>query len=338
MILQPKVWLNLSGDNRDTRVRPRVSAAHNEWNHVAIALIAMEEGFFAAEGLSEVELITFPENAGKLLDREAVQVELLAQGAIDIAIDPRAAFVLEAKDKDQPVAIVAARRKNHAFIMIGERGLKTIQDLRGAVVEMNHPGGATDVMMRQVLKDSGLAPDTDVRFSYNGGAMHDVRGVIESFKRRAYGPVIMVPVGEEPALVEAGYPILADLRTLYPSRHDRVTAANEIFCRNHPDLLKGFLKGMIRGCRFVLDPGKKEKLKEVLHQAGFLNTDEERRSFEDLFNIWHERISSDLALPIDGIQLIVDEEKRAGRITPSFRTEDVLRLEALQLAQAELVA
>lgn len=336
MILQPKVWLNLSGDNRNPRVRLRISAAHNEWNHVAIALIAMEEGYFGAEGLSEVELIAFPESAGELLDREAVQVELLAQGVVDIAIDPRATFVLEARDKDRPVSIVAARRKNHAFIMIGERGLKTIQDLRGAVVEMNHPGGATDVMMRQILKDSGLAPDTDVRFSYNGSAMHDIRGVIESFKRGTYGPVIMVPVGEELALVEAGYPILADLRTRYPSRHDRVTAANEIFCRNHPDLLKGFLKGMIRGCRFVLDLGKKERLKEILQKAGFLTSDEERASFENLFNIWHERISSDLSLPMEGIQLIVEEQKRAGRISRSFRTESVLRLEALRLAQAEL--
>jgi ABC-type nitrate/sulfonate/bicarbonate transport system substrate-binding protein len=336
MILQPKMWLSLASESRSPRARLRVSAAHNEWNHVAIALIAMEEGYFAAEGLAEVELIAFPESSGELLDREAVQVELLAQGIVDIAIDPRSTFVLEAKDKNQPVAIVAARRKNHAFIMIGQRGLRTIQDLRGAVVEMNHPGGATDVMMRQILKDSGLAPDTDVRFSYNGNPMHDIRGIIESFKRGTYGPVIMVPAGEELALVEAGYSILVDLRTRYPSRHDRVTAANENFCRRHPDLLKGFLKSMIRGCRFVLDLGKKKRLEEIVEKAGFLTSDAERSSFESLFNIWHERISSDLSLPMEGIQLIVEEQKKAGRISPSFCTESVLRLEALRAAQAEL--
>jgi ABC-type nitrate/sulfonate/bicarbonate transport system substrate-binding protein len=244
--------------------------------------------------------------------------------------------VLEAKDKNQPVAIVAARRKNHAFIAMGEKGLKTIRDLSGAALEINHPGGASDVMMRQLLKDSGLEPDSDVRFSYNGSAMHDFRGMIELFKAGKYGPAILVPVGEERALMEAGYPVLADLRRLYSSRHDRVTAANERFCEEHPDVLKGFLKAMIQGCRFVLDLGKKERLKEILQGAGFLSSDEERGSFEDLFNIWHERISSDLSLPIEGIQLIIDEQKRGGKISQSFDPESVLRLEALRLAQAEL--
>jgi ABC-type nitrate/sulfonate/bicarbonate transport system substrate-binding protein len=336
MILQPKVWLNLGGDKRDPRVRLRVSAAHNEWNHVGIALVAAEEGYFAAEGLADVELIAFPESAGELLDREAVQVELLAQRVVDIAIDPRATFVLDARDKDRPVSIVAARRKNHAFIAIGKRGLTKIGDLRGAVVQMNHPGGATDVMMRQLLKDSGIAPDKDVNFSYNGSPMHDFRGVIEAFREGQYGPVILVPVGEELALIEAGYPVLADLRTLYPARHDRVTAANERFCSEYPDVLKGFLKGMIRGCRFVLDLRKKERLKEILQGAGFLTSAEQQSSFESLFNIWHERISADLSLPMEGIQLIVEEQKRAGMISRSFRAASVLRLEALRLAQAEL--
>jgi ABC-type nitrate/sulfonate/bicarbonate transport system substrate-binding protein len=336
MILQPEVWLSLSGAGRVSGGRLRVSAAHNEWNHVAIALIAMEESYLAEEGLSDVELIAFPESSGELLDREAVQVELLAQGVVDIAIDPRATFVVEAKDKNQPVVIVAARRKNHAFIAIGEKRLKTIRDLSGSMLEMNHPGGASDVMMRQLLKDSGLEPDREVRFSYNGSAMHDFRGMIELFKGGKYGPAILVPVGEERALVEAGYPILADLRMLYPSRHDRVTAANERFCREHPDVLKGFLKAMIQGCRFVLDLGKKERLKEILRKAAFLTSSEERSSFEDLFNIWHERISSDLSLPIEGIQLIIDEQKRAGKISQSFGAESILRLEALRLAQAEL--
>ena len=61
MILQPKVWLSVSKGGRGRRLR--LSAAHNEWSHVGIALVAMEEGFFAREGLTDVELISFEEGA-----------------------------------------------------------------------------------------------------------------------------------------------------------------------------------------------------------------------------------------------------------------------------------
>ncbi len=61
MILQPKVWISVAKGRRGRRLR--LSAAHNEWNHVGIALLAMEAGFFAEEGLTDVELITFDEES-----------------------------------------------------------------------------------------------------------------------------------------------------------------------------------------------------------------------------------------------------------------------------------
>ena len=335
MILQPKVWLYSSQRTPGTR-RLRVSAAHNEWNHVGIALVAMEEGYFADEGLTDVELITSEDSSGELLDREALQVDLLADGVVDVSIDPRTTFILEARDKKKPVCIVAARRKNHAFVLVGRKGLKTIQDLRGKTVQMEHRGGATDVMMRQVLKDHGLEADKDVEFSYTGGPMHDTAGTAEAFREGHYGPALLAIEGEVAGLIQAGCTILADLRQLYPPRHDRVTAANEIFSREHPDLLKAFLKGMIRGCRFVLDIKNKDRFMEIIQKAGFLTSEREQRSFTGLFNEWQGRISPDLSLPLDGIELIVNEQKKAGKISPTFKLEDVLRLEALSQAQLEL--
>ena len=39
-------------------------------NHLGIALVAMEEEFFANEGLTDMELITFDETGSELLDRK----------------------------------------------------------------------------------------------------------------------------------------------------------------------------------------------------------------------------------------------------------------------------
>ncbi len=71
----------------------------------------MEEGFFSDERITDVELISFDETEDMLIDREALQVDLSAQGVVDVAVDPRAMFVLEPRDTNMPVCIVAARRK-----------------------------------------------------------------------------------------------------------------------------------------------------------------------------------------------------------------------------------
>lgn len=340
MMLQPKVWLHCSNGSGSKQKRLRISAAHNEWNHVGMALAAMEQGFFSEEELADVELLTFDQNEQtELLDREAIQVDLLARGIVDVAIDPRTTFVLEAKDQGKPVCIVGARRKNHAFVLIGQKGLGSIQDLRGKTVEAGQPGGANDVMMRQVLQDHGLMPDKDVKIFYGGGPMHDSAGTIQAFVEGKYGPALLKT--HVRPLIDAGYPVLADLNKLYPSRHDRVTAANENFVRAHPEILKAFLKCMIRACRFAIasengELKNKEKFKQIVTDAGFLTSERERRSFDNLFDDWQTRVSQDLSLPEEGIQLIVDEEKKAGKITPDFKIDNVLRLEALGQAQVAL--
>ncbi|MEA2638664.1 MAG: NMT1-like family, partial [Chloroflexota bacterium] len=184
MLVNTRSWL--SGHSGDGR-RVRLSAAHDEWNHVGIALAGIDQGFFAEEGLADIELVTFPGEAEALLDREAAQVRLIAEGAVDIGIDPRTTFVLEAHDQGEPVAIVAARRRNHAFVLFGQKSLTTIGELRGATLITGHRGGANDVMLRQVLHDSGLVPDEDVTIEYIGGPMHDSFGVAQAFREGRYG-------------------------------------------------------------------------------------------------------------------------------------------------------
>lgn len=337
MLIQPRVWIS-RGQRRDGALpRLRLSAAHDEWNHVGIALAAMELGLFAEEGLDDVELITFPEDSGQLLDREAYQAEVLAQGIADVGIDPRTTFILEGRDQGRPLAIIAARRKNHAFLVMGEPGLKSLDDLRGRTLYMNHPGGATDVMLRRVLKDSDIEPDEDVTIQYVGGQMHNPAQIVAEFREGKHGPAILTSFKESQELVDEGaYPVLADLRTLYSSRHDRVTAANSDFIAKNPESVKGFLKGMIRSCNWVLDPANAARFREIIVSAGFMRDERELANFDGLFTGWQERVSRDLTLPADGIGLIVEEARSDGRVSPTFRVEDALALDQLAAAQREL--
>ncbi len=334
MLVQPKAWI--SAPDRSAATRLRVSAAHAEWNHVGIALTAMEEGFFRDEGITDIEVISFWEETGALVDREKYQVDLLAQGTVDIGIDPRTTFVLEASDAGRPVCIIAARRKTHAFVLVGQKGLKSVEDLRGQDLYEGEAGGATDVMLRQTLRDFNMDPDKDVRIHYGHGVMHDTASGLQSFLAGQHGPAFLISHRDEiNELQQEGYPILADLRTRFTSRHDRITAANSAFVAAHPEIVRGFLKGMMRACQWVLDLNHTARFKEIVQNAGFLTSEREARNFDGMWLGWQERVAIDLDLPADGIEVIVKEEKREGKLPPSFSVESALRLEPLHAAQRE---
>jgi ABC-type nitrate/sulfonate/bicarbonate transport system substrate-binding protein len=335
MLVQPKSWI--SGPNRSAAHRVRVSAAHAEWNHVGIALTAMEEGFFRDEGITDLEVISFWEETGALVDREQCQVDLLAEGTVDMGIDPRTTFVLEAAQAGRPVSIIAARRKTHAFVLIGQKGLTSVEDLRGQDLYESAAGGATDVMLRQTLRDFHMDPDKDVRIHYGRESMHDSASGLRSFLAGTHGPVFLLSHKDEIArLQQEGYPILADLRTRFPSRHDRVTAANSDFVEAHPEIVRGFLKGMMRACRWVLDLNHTARFKEIVRDAGFLTSKREAENFDQLWLGWQERVSVDLDLPADGIAVIVKEEMREGKLPPSFAITSALQLDPLHAAQREV--
>lgn len=86
----------------------------------------------------------------------------------------------------------------------------------------------------------------------------------------------------------------------------------------------------------MVDRKNEQRFKNILFGAGFLTEEREERSFSTLFGSWQERVSLDLSLPMEAIELIVEEEKRAGKISPKLRAQEVLNLAALEEAQREL--
>jgi len=171
-------WLSLGMRHKPSSHPPiRISAAHHEWNHVVIPLVAMAKGYFAEEGLNEVELVT--------LGNEAWQIEALSEGSIDFGVDPQTRFVLASADQGTGITIIGARRKSHSFVLVGQADIKSVQDLKGKRVVLGAKGMAGDIQARQMLKDSGLDLDRDIEFIYTG-AIHDTVRVKKIFFDRGH--------------------------------------------------------------------------------------------------------------------------------------------------------
>ncbi len=322
-----RVWRSV-GSDKDSYDRPfRISVAHDEWNHLAIPLVAMERGFFAQEGLSHVELVATGE--------EEAQVTGMAQGWIDLAVDPLTSMVLAANAQGKGVFIGAARRKGHTFHLYGAKDIRHMEDLIGKRVIIGTPNGATDIQIREILRRFEMEPDKDVEFVYHG-AMHDTPQALR-FLEEGRGEAIMVSVSFARHMDKAGYPQLVDGGQFFPPRQDRITAVSELVLRERFDSVVSCFRGMMRAAKVVLDPHEREAIRQLVQASGFPTEEpEDRHRFDEMVDALYFRIDPSFTLPVEGLVEVLKECQRDGLVATDFKLESVLRLKALEAAQSSL--
>ena len=318
-------WLSVDGKHGSSERPFRISAAHDEWNHLAIPLVAMERGFFAEAGLTHVELIATGD--------EEVQVKGLEQGWIDLGVDPLTSMVLAANAQGKTLFIGGARRKGHTFHLYGAKEIKQIEDLIGKRIIIGARNGATDVQAREIFRRFEIEPDKDVEFVYHGN-MHDMPQTLR-FLEEGRGEAVMVSVSFARHMDKAGYPQLVDGGQFFPPRQDRVTAVSDMAVREHFDALVSCFRGMMRAAKVVIDPEEREAIRQLVQASGFATEEpEDRHRFEELLSSLYSRIDPAFTLPMNGLMGVLQECQRDGLVPREFQLETVLRLDALKAAQA----
>lgn len=114
--------------------------------------VAKEKGFFKDEGL-DVELIKFKDGP--------VELQSALNGEIDFAVlstEP----VLIAYEKGYKSTILMATLKNKPFMLVANKSINTIDDLRGTVIAAGTPGSSPYAFVRSILKKNGIDPNKDV--------------------------------------------------------------------------------------------------------------------------------------------------------------------------------
>ena len=124
-------------------------------------------------------------------------------------------------------------------------------------------------------------------------------------------------------MIADGYPLLGDLSKLYPDGYAvRITAATGDVVRNEPERLTGLLRVLLRGYRFMNQ--HYSETKEILTRAGYqLDKDMDAALWEGKYHMF-ERVPLDGSVNEAGLELVIDEEKAAGKLPSSFRAEEIL--------------
>jgi len=308
-----------------------ISAGHYHFFHRTSPLIAAAKGYFHEEGISDFEIMATGE--------DYLTIQGLKDGTIHFGLDVRPAPLLQENAQGEKLYFIGSFINGLRFILIGQKSLKKVEDLRGRSLHVVESGGAIDErQLRVLLREHGLDPDKDVNIVRHA-LFPSLNNAIESFKKGECDARLIFDL-ELDATIEAGYSILHKFIDTYPEGYlQRAIVTTEEIINNYPDMVKGFLKAIIRGYRYML---KEENYPEIMELVR--NSVTERHlgweGLEDDFlkeqYLGFKEVPSDGQITKKGLQQYIDEDISEGKLPKDFTMEQVTRLSFVEDAAREL--
>ena len=178
--------------------------------------------------------------------------QAMKEKSVDIALDVQSRTVFFQRARGADLYIIAGWRNQHSNTWVGAPHIKSLQDLKGKRVGISDFGSIRHWAIQIQLRKVGLDLERDVEW---------VRGMFYPVHMPALrsGKVDCIPCKpwEWEELKKEGCNALVTPADQYPSgRPERIIAATGRILEERPDLVKSFLKGMIRSYWFVRDMPK----------------------------------------------------------------------------------
>ena len=236
----------------------RLAVGHRHFSHRAAPICARELGFFTEAGIGDVEIVVTGE--------DQATADKLVAGEVDIALDVAPLVVMEQRAAGRHLVILGAMVNGLGFVLIGNKGITSLQALRGRRVQVVENGGAIDErQFRVLLTRNGMDADRDLTLVRRAPypLFRNARAAFDSGDCDAR----MVLYGEVPQVQAAGYPILYDFFKEYPAGYpQRSIVVMPSLLETEPERLHGFLCAMIRGYRFIRDDRNNQQVMRLMHR------------------------------------------------------------------------
>jgi ABC-type nitrate/sulfonate/bicarbonate transport system substrate-binding protein len=285
--------------------------------HQVPVMTAHEMNFFYDEGLVTphgtlgYEMLTdsmVPFGLEKLGISQAMK-----EKSIDIALDVQSRTVFYQRARGADLYILCGWRNQHTNVWMAPPHIKTLQELKGKRVGISDFNSIRHWAIQIQLKKAGLDLDRDVEWVRLGvnGRFH-----VDAIRS---GKVECAPVSPWHAedLKKEGCNALVSPADQYPDgRPERIIAATGRILEERPDLVKSFLRGMIRSYWFIRDmPKNFEYVNNLEKRLRLKSPDPEERI------VTHLRSPRDLeAMPFPlngratGFEDMLKEEERLGEL------------------------
>jgi len=277
-------------------------------------VVAQARGYFADEGIDEVEIIVTDEYVPGLIG-----------GSLDLAQGDSDVFFGSADASGEDIVFLGSYH-TYEYRMLGAReGIETAEDLRGGDVTGGAFGARNDMLARRIVGELGLDPEADVNMVPLGGNA-DAR--LQALLAGTVDGAGLFP-RHRAALLDAGGTILYEESVELPQSGLAVMA--DRLAEDRPTI-EAFLRATLRARQDMQDLSQKDELLALMRDAGF----DIPAEFEDLYEIEMEQISVDGGFDPSLMDTLVEEQIQLEILPEGIAWRPYVDLGPLHAAQAEL--
>ena len=296
----------------------RVVFVSLSWNSEIPFRAAMARDFFKSQGL-QIEPI--------FIRGGPAAIAALVSGEVDFASIGGAQAVMRAKARGLDVSIIGSISNATNYQLLGNKQTRTLEELKGKVIGVTGAGAFSDFAMRSFLRKQNINPDKDV-------VLRAVGNTVLRAAALEKGLIAAAPFSPEDAvrLMKSGYPLIANLAESLSIPQSIIVGRNE-FMEKYPETSKRFLKALVMGVNLART-NKKETIKAG-YDAGLKGDPE---TVSAAYDLYASALAQDLNIAVPGIQLMLEEDIRAGLIDSKFTVDKVINDQYLKKAQEELRA
>jgi NitT/TauT family transport system substrate-binding protein len=227
--------------------------------------IAIEKGFFAAEGIT-IDRVAAPSSAAVVLQATASALDLTVQGAF---VD-----VIRAIDKGAPLAVVRITLQTPPYELNAKPSIKSLKDLKGKTVSIGGQKDVTRIYLNRMLEPNGLK-DSDVDLVYAGASS----ARLAALESGAVDAAILTSPYNFNA-VSDGFPVIGRTADYITDLPQNGTVVNRNWAAGHMDTLRRFLVASQKGTDWFMDRRNREEAINILVTVGKLKPEEVGKSYD----------------------------------------------------------
>ena len=296
----------------------RVVFVSLSWNSEIPVRVALARGFFKAQGL-QIEPI--------FIRGGPAAMAALISGDVDFASIGGAQAVIRSKARGLDVSIIGSISNQTNYVLLGNRQTRTVESLKGKIIGITGAGAFSEFAVKTFLNKHNVDPAKDVILRAVGNTTMRAAALEK-------GLVAAAPFSPEDAvrLMKSGYPLISNFAESLDIPQSIVVTRGEVV-EKYPETSKRFLKALILGIHLA-KTNKKEAIKAG-YESGLQGDPETVNAAYDLYQ---PALTWDLSIAVPGIQLMLDDDIRAGLVDSKFTVDKVINDRPLKRAQDELKA
>jgi NitT/TauT family transport system substrate-binding protein len=279
-------------------------------------LVAQDKGYFKEVGIDNVEIVTVEDPLPALIG-----------GSVDFALYDTDTTIAAAKKSNAGVRYLSVYLGGEANILGVREGINTAEDLKGKTITGGQFGSRNDFLIRKLLTDNGINPDTDVNLVSTGGQSNErlqsvIAGTVDGASLQLRHRTLLEAEGGKFLFEELG------------RAPQNGWAANQQILTESPETAAAFLTATLRARQFINDVNNKDAVLELMAAKDFELPQPYRDAYAAEQNPNYH--TGDGGFDVADMDQFVDEQIELKVIPPGTNWQDYVDLVPLWRAQKAL--